>query len=592
MRTPSQTAGRLRDDGVPSGPASHPRFDARNWPAMKRPGGEIKQLPAPPRPADAAPVTLRTAQNACYEALSLALKEGHVFAALTGPDGSGKTTVLEAVLSDRTDRALRCIRISDPDKVPASLAEQIESVAYAEAGKPENLERHIVLAIDDAHTASHELLLCLARLAAMREPGRRVPQILLVGHPELWDRLAASEYEVLARRLAIRAALPAAEEDADPWASIEDEVTHTMSQLRAEAEHMPTVRDQPEPVYQNDGTFERELGFTSDYEDFDRNPAMAGATDVPPPSMYALFPDPPPKASRSAARETRRRLVMPLVSLFVGLAAFAFALSLYDWPDLLGDMPWSDPKQATPFVMPRSQQADALGLPMPPSMRPAAPAPTPASPPAPTAAPTAAPTPTPAPSPVAPRPTAAQTQAPTAPPPARQIATAPPPERPIIPAVPAEKPVAPAPVVAEAPARAEPAPTPVASLPRVVSPAPAPVSAPAAPASAPPTATTRAPAIAEAPLSPAVLALLLRRGDEESAIGDISAARLLYERAAESGSGLAARQLARSYDPAFLPVAVANTLSDLGRAKQWYQRAASLGNADAATRLKALDQGR
>ena len=40
-----------------------------------------------PRPAVASGVTLRVAQNACYEALSLALKEGQVFAALTGPEG-------------------------------------------------------------------------------------------------------------------------------------------------------------------------------------------------------------------------------------------------------------------------------------------------------------------------------------------------------------------------------------------------------------------------------------------------------------------------------------------------------------------------
>ena len=89
-----------------------------------------------------------------------------------------------------------------------------------------------------------------------------------------------------------------------------------------------------------------------------------------------------------------------------------------------------------------------------------------------------------------------------------------------------------------------------------------------------------------------MLALLLRRGDEEGAIGDISAARLLYERAAEAGSALAARQMGRSYDPAFLPAAVATTLGDVGKAKQWYQRAAALGNADAAARLKALNQGR
>ena len=365
MRTPSSTAGRLRDDE--SGPSSHPRFDARNWPAMKRPGGEIKQLSPPPRLASQPSPTLRTSQNACYEALSLALKEGHVFAALTGPEGAGKTTVLEAVLSDRTDRALRCIRISDPDKVPASLADQIETVAYAEAGKPENLERHVVLAIDDAHTASHELLLCLSRLAAMREPGRRVPQILLVGRPELWDHLAADEYEPLTRRLAIRASLPAADEDADPWASVEDEVTQTMTQLRAEAERMPALREPAAPAYGHDGLFERDYSFEPDQDaDHDLDPTIAGIGDVPPPSVFALFPDPPPRSSRSAARETRRRLVMPLVSLFVGLAAFAFALSLYDWPDLIADMPWSDPKPTTPFVMPGSPQSATFGLPTPP----------------------------------------------------------------------------------------------------------------------------------------------------------------------------------------------------------------------------------
>jgi hypothetical protein len=345
---------------------------------MKRPGSsaEIRQLPAPAQPAAPVIPTLRTAQNACYEALSLALKEGHVFAALTGPEGSGKTTVLEAVLTDRTNRALRCIRISDPDKVPASLADQIESVAYAEAGKPENLERHIVLAIDDAHTASHELLLCLSRLAAMREPGRRVPQILLVGRPELWNRLASDEYDVLARRLAIRAALPAAEEDFDPWASVEDEVTQTMTQLRAEAERMPATQDQPDPAYGHEKLFEREYGFgAAPGGQPDVDPATASAAEVPPPTMFALFPDPPPKAKRSAARETRRRLVMPLVSLFVGLAAFAFALSFYDWPDLIGQMPWSDPQPTTPFVMPSSPHAESFGLPMPPSATPTRPVP-------------------------------------------------------------------------------------------------------------------------------------------------------------------------------------------------------------------------
>ena len=95
-----------------------------------------------------------------------------------------------------------------------------------------------------------------------------------------------------------------------------------------------------------------------------------------------------------------------------------------------------------------------------------------------------------------------------------------------------------------------------------------------------------------APISPSLIALLLRRGDEELAIGDISAARLLFERAAESGSGIGAMQLARTYDPAFLPQAVEGNLSDRPKAVSWYRRAALLGNNDGASRLKALDEGR
>lgn len=528
---------------------------------MKRPTGEMKQLPMLPRPAPAAVPTLRMAQNACYEALSLALKEGQVFAALTGPEGCGKTTVLEAVLADRTDRALRCIRITDPDKVPASLADQIEQVAYAEAGKPENLERHIVLAVDDAHTASHELLQCLSRLAAMREPGRRVPQILLVGRPELWHRLASDEYEPLARRLAIRAALPAAEDDSDPWASVENDVTQTMAHLRAEADLMPVVRDAPDSIYDREMQFEPEYGFGTGATS-SHGAEILREDEVPPPSMFALFPDPPPKATGSAARDTRRRMIMPLVSLFVGVAAFAFALSFYDWPDLLGDMPWSDPKPAAPFVMQRSPQSPSFGLPQPPApVQPTAKTLPPA-----TKVPFAAPGPTaaPIPMPVAPTPVAP------------------------VPVVPA-----PAPIVAEAPVA-----TPVkpieppssAAKPIIPDPPAAPAIVQSAGPSLPP--RTGASAVADVPLAPAVISLLLKRGDEQFAIGDISAARLFYERAAESNSGLAARQMARTFDSAFLPAAVDGALADQARARQWYQRAASLGNTDAAARLKALDQGR
>ena len=528
-----------------------------------------------PRPAEASGLTLRVVQNACYEALSLALKEGQVFAALTGPEGCGKTVVLDAVMADRKDRALRFIRIADPDKVPASLADQIEQVAYAEAGKPENLERHVVLAVDDAHTASDELLRCLSRLAAMREPGRRIPQILLVGRLELWNRLALDEYEPLARRLAIRATLPAAEDDSDPWASVETDVTQTMAQLRAEAELMPVAGDTPDLIHEHRTHFEPEYGFgtrPTGHHGHD----IAHDDEVTPPNMFALFADPPPKANRSAARDTRRRLVMPLVSLFVGLAAFAFALSFYDWPDLLGDMPWSDSKPEAPFTLQRSPQSPSFGLPQPPSAQPAS-----KTTPAPSVATTAPVTP------AQPIVAASPARAPSTPAATVTAPLAAAPERPATPTV-APVPSA-APASTEAPARVIEPPV-IAAKPILPEPRSAPV---VAEASTPlPLVRPRALTTTETALAPTVVSLLLKRGDEEFALGDISAARLFYERAAEANSALAARQMARTFDSAFLPAAVDAALADAAKARQWYQRAVSLGNPEAAARLKTLGQGR
>ena len=262
---------------------------------------------------------------------------------------------------------------------------------------------------------------------------------------------------------------------------------------------------------------------------------------------------------------------MPLVSLFVGLVAFAFALSFYDWPDVFDDMPWSDPKPAVPFVMPRAADDQSYGFPVPPSPSAPSSAPKPvaampkpprgAPPPSnPVVAQAQAPAPIPVPMPVqTPSPTPLPTPLPT---PAPVVAEVQPIARP----EPEAKPV-PRPEVTAA----------VTSPPMV---RPAPIAAPA-PVAAP---VARAPA-AEPQLSATLVALLLRRGDEQAAIGDISAARLLYERAAESGSAPAARQLARTYDSAFLPPATEGTLANAARAKFWYERAAALG-------LKTSNQGR
>ncbi len=72
-----------------------------------------------------------------------------------------------------------------------------------------------------------------------------------------------------------------------------------------------------------------------------------------------------------------------------------------------------------------------------------------------------------------------------------------------------------------------------------------------APPSNPPASATAVPQPAAA-LSPAVVASLLRHGDEMLGIGDIAAARLLFRRAAEAGSAAAAIAIGKTNDPRFL----------------------------------------
>ncbi|HEY0526196.1 MAG TPA: hypothetical protein VGD08_22575 [Stellaceae bacterium] len=167
----------------------------------------------------------------------------------------------------------------------------------------------------------------------------------------------------------------------------------------------------------------------------------------------------------------------------------------------------------------------------------------------------------------------------------------PPVAAPTPPAVPAA--AAPPPAVEPSAAAEEPAaaPPPVAektSLP----PSPRPAAAPAATAPARVPTPASPPAPAPSVVSPAEIARLLHRGDELVATGDIAAARLFYERAADGGSSRAATALGKTYDPAFLKqIGVRGGGADAAKAAEWYRRAGESGDAEATARLKALRVG-
>ena len=85
------------------------------------------------------------------------------------------------------------------------------------------------------------------------------------------------------------------------------------------------------------------------------------------------------------------------------------------------------------------------------------------------------------------------------------------------------------------------------------------------------------------------LAMLMKRARDLLSTGDIPAARLLLERAAEGQDANAALMLARTYDPAVLGTSdVRNITPEPDKARTWYQRAAQLGSAEAQRLLAQL----
>jgi len=88
------------------------------------------------------------------------------------------------------------------------------------------------------------------------------------------------------------------------------------------------------------------------------------------------------------------------------------------------------------------------------------------------------------------------------------------------------------------------------------------------------------------------IAILVRRGKEFIANGDLAGARLVLQRAAESKDALAALMLAATYDPVILrQLNVYGLAADIAMARMWYEKAKEFGSADAPRRLEILASG-
>jgi hypothetical protein len=85
------------------------------------------------------------------------------------------------------------------------------------------------------------------------------------------------------------------------------------------------------------------------------------------------------------------------------------------------------------------------------------------------------------------------------------------------------------------------------------------------------------------------IAALLKHGENLIRNGDLAAARLVLQRAAEAKSAEAALTLAATYDPVILQeLRVYGLASNVGMARSWYEKAKEFGSAAASQRLEIL----
>jgi hypothetical protein len=90
-------------------------------------------------------------------------------------------------------------------------------------------------------------------------------------------------------------------------------------------------------------------------------------------------------------------------------------------------------------------------------------------------------------------------------------------------------------------------------------------------------------------LDPEEIKVLMEQGQQFIAAGDVVTARMVFQRAAEAGDADAAVALGGTYDPiVFAKLGVAGLGADVEKARTWYQKAESLGSAEATRRLAIL----
>jgi general secretion pathway protein A len=154
-----------------------------------------------------------------YNHLLYGIRERKGFVQLTGEVGAGKTTLCRAMLEQLDQHystALILNPVMNPDQLmraiaiefglPVNTLDRFETLAVLNEFLLQQVERgkDTVLIIDEAQDLTDDLLEQVRLLSNLETDDRKLLQIVLMGQPELRDRLNAYKLRQLRQRITVR----------------------------------------------------------------------------------------------------------------------------------------------------------------------------------------------------------------------------------------------------------------------------------------------------------------------------------------------------------------------------------------------------
>ena len=159
-----------------------------------------------------------------FNHLLYGIRERKGFVQLTGEVGAGKTTLCRALLEELQGHVATALilnpilsaeelvkNIAIEYGLPVNGLDRLETVAVINQFLLHQVERgqDTVLIIDEAQDLTDELLEQVRLLSNLETDNRKLLQIVLMGQPELRERLNAYKLRQLRQRITVRFHLPA-----------------------------------------------------------------------------------------------------------------------------------------------------------------------------------------------------------------------------------------------------------------------------------------------------------------------------------------------------------------------------------------------